>query len=172
MNDVSEKKTPEHEHEHEHEDSTWHRFITKLWDLLPWAIPALAGAVLTGGLTIRDNTHAIGELRLDVASLEQSAGAIGECVKRPECDAVRQLLGELQTRVRAVEIAVESHDDTSKEWKARIVSVEADLKRLTEIHAGRVVPSDLKDLEGRIRELERYKDLDQERMENLNRRRQ
>lgn len=146
----------------------WLRFGDKLWDLLPWAVPALAGAIVTGGLAIRDAGHGMDELRLDVTDLQQHRQGLVDCVKRAEFDALRGASNALGARLGVLETNVFAHESSAAEWKKRIAAAEADLKRLVETQAnGRVQPQELRELEIRIRALEKDSAVGERRLDGL-----
>lgn len=134
---------------------------TGLWGwivekIIPPLAIAGAGAILTVALTVRDNSHALADLRrvadrLATALDREIAGRTADCA------TVRTQLGAVDARLGVIETRHEAHVSESNEWKDRIRRCEAtngSSRRCTE-------------MEERLRRLEDYRAVDEHRMSTI-----
>lgn len=161
--------------------SLWERFLDQLWNLVPWAIPALFGAAFTAGATIWGNRNAVVDLRTTdqqhtarFDKLDDRIALLADCVKRADCEAVRALVHAIDLRLKATESTVHEHNATSSEWKQRILAIESNQQRVFSDPSARPDPftgtqaRQLEErVESRVRTLENYRAVDEHRMQRI-----
>lgn len=158
------------------------RFNDQLWNLVPWAIPALVGGAITAGITVGRVVHDVDDLRANDARdqrrfehVYERLGELADCVKRVECETVRSILHALDLRLKEVEGEVHEHNQVNApEWKNRIVAIEANQQRWLNDPSARPDPftgSMGRALEERIdtrlRNIEQYRAVDEHRMDRI-----
>lgn len=146
--------------------SVWAWLVDKVVPTLLIATVGLAG---TTALTVRSNSSTLADLRATAGANEQRIG--DELNRRAaDCAAVQAMLHALNARLGVAEAKLESHNTEAERWKTQIGKNESAIADIRARPAGRADPftgSDGRELEKRIRELERYADRDDERMKKL-----
>ena len=145
--------------------SGWRRAVDSAWEAVPEIVVSTLVALVGFGIWLwidsRDHTHQIGQL--ESSSVEQSKrlDSLADCVRRPECEAMRAVVHALELRITALEAKVVAHETTARElngdWRSRLLDLERQIQRLATDATTK--PDDFtgrdgRELEDRIRKLE------------------
>ena len=115
--------------------SGWKRVLDATWDKVPQLVVGTLTALVvfsfTGWITDRDLSAAVVALQEYVTKDATHMERLADCVKRPECEAVRAAVHSIELRLGKVEADWINHQTLSEERKDRILELEREVRELT-----------------------------------------
>lgn len=137
--------------------------------VVPTLVVAAIGLAGTTALTVGRLDSAVADLRQ--TAKDNSDGINTELAKRQaDCAAIQALLHALDIRLKEYETRQAAHESEAENWKSRISRNEQSVADLRSNAGARPEPfagTEGRELDRRIRALERYVDLDNDRVLKL-----